>query len=687
MKMLKNLHEVQEYKIRYEMGQLYKYLNSIESEIKISITANDLKTTYSLHTHSRIKNRIVCPFHSGAKNPSSFCFNDNDKTFHCQSCKEKGTYIKFISKIENVSLNEAKLIVATKFTNINLSFHTLDEYKDLIREQVSKRYEEIKSLDLKDYYDISILPSFNPKPDSTYTSATTNNTDIYTFNNSNKTPHKDTITIPTTYKLPSLNVDEVVRTADAEEVKRTGMTSYSKAVITAFQSNLIKDFANHDLNSLEKLKEFMRRKYNINTTIAEKYGLIYFDKSNQSKLSKSDFFMLNNRAFFPFKDHETGRIVGFQCRNTNLTAKKQFKYLNISDYGEMTTNKDGKTYRGIIPFAIGNFLFNLHDLKGNNIDNVWITEGVADAIKLLEIGYNAISPGQSNLTDRHIQLLSRYFSSSIKINLFFDSDDNGVGQNNSIRIAYKLWQCGFRNINIVRTYQELGKDLTDCSVKLQNDDLLKTLIDTWQKESYKFKPASNEDLNSLIKTKLYSESDALSIDPRNIQNRLDFANSITESIDISKLPVKEINKIQGLKNVPVEFLTFLIENLKSDISSETTEIKEEDKPEIIESDAKSEEKEDWDIFQNTSSKQLHVLKEKFAYDILIKIETECSKKQINAIIGNIKRNKDFDISDYVKSLRVKPVATNIHDKSDTDSIKHDGTSYDAIDYNDFDIPF
>jgi len=300
--------------------------------------------------------------------------------------------------------------------------------------------------------------------------------------------------------------------------------------------------------------------------------------------------MLNDRVFFPFKDHETEKVVGFQCRNADLTTKKKFKYLNISDYGEMTTNKNGKTYRGVIPFAIGNFLFNLHDLKDRNIDNIWITEGVADTIKLLELGYMALSPGQSNLTDHHIQLLSKYFDKSVTINLFFDTDDNEVGQNNSIRIAYKLWQYGFKNINIVRTYQQLGKDLTDCSIKLQNDDLLKTLIDTWEKESYKFSPASDEDLNSLIKTKLFSESDALSLDPRDIQNRLKFANTITQSINISKLSIKELNKVKSLKNIDLESLVFLIETLKSDISSETTEVKKENEPETIASDTKLEKK-------------------------------------------------------------------------------------------------
>jgi len=283
--MLKNLKQLQESKIKYEVGMLYEYLKSIESDIQQFMSAQYFITTYNLTSNSKYSNRARCPFHIGAKNPTSFCFDDSEKKYHCQSCKESGSYLYLFHKLENTysNYNQSKLLALKKFTSIHLPFDTLDEYKNLIRAEVSKRYEQIGSLNLKDYYDISILPEFTSQSASTYSKNIGKNTDIETCNKLNTVKAKDNMATATKYKLQNLDIDEVVRTADAEEVKRNGMTSYSKAVITAFQSNLIKDFSNNDLNSPHQLKEFMKRKYNINTNIAEKYGLIYFDKSIKIK--------------------------------------------------------------------------------------------------------------------------------------------------------------------------------------------------------------------------------------------------------------------------------------------------------------------------------------------------------------------------------------------------------------------
>src|SRR5690606_29358734 len=153
--------------------------------------------------------------------------------------------------------------------------------------------------------------------------------------------------------------------------------------------------------------------------------LIFFDKSSQHQLYYSDFFMLNNRVLFPVRDHETGIIVGYQCRQTDLSAPRHYKYLNITDYQDnLITNENGTTYRDFVPFKVGNFLFNLYELKGKCINTLWITEGIADAIKLSSMGYDAVSLGQANLTDYQIYLIDKYFGKDVTLNLFFDNDDN-----------------------------------------------------------------------------------------------------------------------------------------------------------------------------------------------------------------------------------------------------------------------
>ena len=52
------------------------------------------------------------------------------------------------------ALNEAKIFATVHFAHLNLGFNSISDYKEKIRQEVMKRYEAIKSLNIKDYYDI-----------------------------------------------------------------------------------------------------------------------------------------------------------------------------------------------------------------------------------------------------------------------------------------------------------------------------------------------------------------------------------------------------------------------------------------------------------------------------------------------------------------------------------------------------
>jgi DNA primase len=295
---------------------------------------------------------------------------------------------------------------------------------------------------------------------------------------------------------------------------------------------------------------------------------------------------------------------------------------------------------------------------GKEIKRLFIPEGVADSIYLNAIGYDSISPGQSNLTDHQIQLIDKYFGKGLNIYLFFDNDDHQIGQNNSIRKAYRLWQFGFRKIFILRTATGMGKDLTDCAVKLDNLPILKHLLDMWIKEAYKFSPASNSDLNVLLESDLYTENDILSIDPREIgyylnnlkelsqiKNRFGFSNS-SEFKAIPKSNVKLIKEMMDIVNKPTSL------NKAVDASE----------PEPITKDLPKENTDEPSQnlrFNNLSDKQVFRLSEKFD-DTTIKIIDEfLSQKQVNCIIGMLRKNKDLDINDFLKSSRYKgePIET------------------------------
>lgn len=430
----------------------------------------------------------------------------------------------------------------------------------------------------------------------------------------------------------------------------------------------------------------MSKKYNIDIDTALKYGLIYFDKSSQHQLYYSDFFMLNNRVLFPVRDHETGIVVGYQCRRTDLSAPRHYKYLNITDYQDnLITNENGTTYRDFVPFKVGNFLFNLYELKGKCINTLWITEGIADAIKLSSMGYDAVSLGQANLTDYQIYLIDKYFGKDVTLNLFFDNDDNKIGQNKSIAAAYRLWQFGFRNIRIINTFKEMGKDITDCSVKLHDDDMLRLFINHWEKQAYSFAPTSNEDLSALLKTGLYSESEILFIDPRDVERIISFGEMLNKYLDFKNMTYQQLKLLKKLCSFKEDEIKILLSLSTKDFldvqNTNETEaaIKENSNTNI---DSTQEEGNVEGSLINISKAQLFHLKKRFDIGIIKKIDNECSKKQIAAIVGNIIRNKDFDVWDYIPKNESHYSSTSI---ASSTNILDDG-NFTPV-YDDVSIPF
>lgn len=687
--MLKDYKTLEEIKITHEIGMLYNYLNIIENDIQSSISGNSLIQYYNLKSNGSYKNRSACPLHNG-NNKTSLEFKDDKRTCQCHSSCGNMTYVQFIAKMENMTnLNEAKIFAATKFSNINLGFNSLEDYKDILRSEIKSRYNEIGSLNLKDYYDISILPDkCNKSSTITSYSKKFSSSIRSSINDTSINSNDELLSVDDNFKLKELSINTVIKELDINCIKEKGYTNYSQALITAYNSKLIKDFTQtkNELNSNEKLYEFIMMKYNITPDIIDKYELIFFEKANQPLLHYKDFTQISDRVLFPVKDHETGLIVGYQGRNTNLKLTERCKYINISDYNDnLDTDDNGKEYRKMIPLPIGNFLFNLYELKDEPLSNVWITEGIADAIKLTSLGYKSISPGQSNITEHQIQLLDRYFGKDIEINLFFDTDSHKVGQTNSIKIAYKLWQFGFKNINIIRTYAEIGKDITDCSVKLKDDNLLVIFINLWYKYAYKFIQAPNEDLDALIKTKVYNQDTALTIDPRYIKDEIEFATKYSDINEFIPLMDQEIRKnpVAKIKNGDISFIRELVlkarENSNNNDPNSTqipkiTNILPDTSAVVVEKTSNTETNSGVS-FARLSPKQVFILKKRHDDETIKNIDNYLTDKQINSIIWKINTNQDFDINKYLMSSKYKET---LYSKDDTiNDSTHSHSSFDA----------
>ena len=415
-------------------------------------------------------------------------------------------------------------------------------------------------------------------------------------------------------------------------------------------------------NSIDELQDFMLKKYYISGDIIEKYGLIYFDRQSQSKLTHSNFYGLSDRVIFPFKDHKSGIVVGFHCRLVSYNkkgeekSKQRAKYLNIVDYGELKTKDNRYQYYGLKSFSIGQFLFNLFEIKDNKVTKLWITEGVADCLKLISLGYvNAVSPGQSNLTDEQINLLKHYFGCEIEVLLFFDNDYNNIGQCNSIQIAYKLWNSGFRKIKIVRTFPGQGKDLTDVAVAIQDDNQLQMLIDLWEKNAYVFSPASEEHLNILLNSGYYTDSEVFSIDPRDIEEEIAKVKLLKKLGHQTDFDIKELKKIKNITSIVESNINISKDNTNSNIfePASTTHITSPSRNEVELCKTDSSQKSEY-CFMNISDAQLYRLKQKFDIDTIKEIDEKCTKEQIISMVGKIISGIPFNLDEYLYPEKYTP---------------------------------
>lgn len=636
--MVKEFESILENKLRHDVGLLiYQYLNTIEPQINDSLIASKLIQFYGLNTGKTV-NRCICPIHKG-ENKTSFVFDDEKRICHCWSCGFGGTYLEFVSRMQNFASNrisEAKIFAANHFAGIRLGFDSIGDFEEKLKVMMIKRFNETGSLNASDYYSISLLPI--------YKGSSTSQLKEYSFDGTDNAIKKNR------FSLMALDFEVEKENRDKKKTLTKGITDYDKAMSIASTSILIKDFTENGalLNSNQVLYDFMMRKYNISQETADKFGLVCFTKDKCKHLTHPDFFMLNDRVLFPYRDDESGIIVGYQSRSINPNIKKEYKYLNLADYKNNLTIENGNIYREFKPFIIGCFLFNLFEIKDRHIDNLWITEGAADTMLLSELGFYSIAAGQSNLTDEQIYLINKHFGNKIRINLFFDCDSNEVGQNNSIRIAYRLYQFGFRNIHIIRTYQELGKDLSDCAVKLKDKEVLKRLVNAWEQDAYRFQAASNDELNELYMSNFYSEAKLMTVDPRKIKEEIAFIKFLNTVINTSHINSEDLKNIMKLKYNPIETLnTFVVKTKEyGGISLEKAKVTSELYEKVKAQDDLSQV--NTNKFENLTGRQAYTLMQHFSIEIVNQIDAQCNKKQISLIISNIKRNVEFDINDFLK---------------------------------------
>jgi DNA primase len=113
---------------------------------------------------------------------------------------------------------------------------------------------------------------------------------------------------------------------------------------------------------------------------------------------------------------------------------------------------EGKEFKNTPGLPKAKTLFNLHRVK--TADKVYVVESSFDAIRLDQVGFPAVATLGSNVSNRQLELLQKYFNNIIVV-----ADNDEAGGNMKDKIVEKL---GSRDtvIQLNKEYKDIG-DMLD----------------------------------------------------------------------------------------------------------------------------------------------------------------------------------------------------------------------------------
>lgn len=596
--MNKKLENLIDNLMRGKCGLLYQYLNEIEDLIYDNLTPQKIMLHYNLQEIH--KNRCKCIIHNGDNNTS---LQFTNKGFRCHSCNSTGTLLEFIRLASNLkTLNDAKIYATNNFTNINLLFYDVEDYKSKTKLAIINKFKITGSYIIKDYYDISLLPNGYCNFKDTKIEKSTENIIIKSDTNN------------------KVSLDQELTKLEQEEIKKYGMPKYIKSLNNASSSKLI-SFCKNSSKFINKelLCNFMSYQYNLSEVDYVDNDLFLITKPDD--LPSKSFSGILNRILFPIKDHFSNTVVGYLCRS--IDKNHNTKWLLVTDF-----NDDGT----IVEFNKGNFLYNLNKVKDKQPKELWITESIVDAIKLESLGYSAISSMGVNLSITQIGLINKFFGKDIALNIFFDNDsisNSNTGKEMSYKLCHQLYDYGFKNLNIIEIDSLYGKDLTEWAINIRNNILLKNLVETWYKNRYTFNINDFSEIN-IIKDKTKATTNALQcLSPLKLNNTYKLITMLENYFEKEDLKNLELSK---LINIDIEQFNLFSELLKNNIITRTKCF-----PELN--------------LINLTEGQYNLLVNYYKTEEILSIDSHCNKRQISSIICNTKKyKKSIDLSKYIPSI-------------------------------------
>ena len=123
----------------------------------------------------------------------------------------------------------------------------------------------------------------------------------------------------------------------------------------------------------------------------------------------------------------------------------------------------GKDFRNTPGMKRSSTLFNLHRVKRSK--SVFVVESTFDAIRIDQLGYNAVATLGASISNKQIELLKKYF---LDYYVIPDRDEAGKA------MAIKLMNNGAALVKVPSEYKDVG-DLDD----RQLQELLRSAMDDW----------------------------------------------------------------------------------------------------------------------------------------------------------------------------------------------------------------
>lgn len=219
-----------------------------------------------------------------------------------------------------------------------------------------------------------------------------------------------------------------------------------RTISTIFGDFLVKCHANLKIN--KTLWDREKKKRGFTDKAMEHFQIGLFDENIKSRMENAYNHAQLKAAGFLGNTEKEGWIVGTRLVYPYLDRNDKpiyFIYRRIDDKPDFRIDKKGNCHKYVKQQTtdfVENPLFGLNSLHDRNKDVLIITEGITDAMSVIQAGYPCLSPVTTQFKERDVDLIARWCKGFDKIVIVNDDDKNKSGENGAAKTVKFLLSRG-----------------------------------------------------------------------------------------------------------------------------------------------------------------------------------------------------------------------------------------------------